>query len=135
MSTKFGLFLAAAAVSVFALLHRAPPELANSPEKVPFVKSIPARAQYGLGTAGTFMVGGIVRKMHAGTDQELKELTPELKKKGGRDGTTARDAARIARQLDATSLDALEKARPILAMNSAMKARNFVEVARGNLLE
>ena len=131
MSTKAALSLVAIAALAYGLLHRAPPtmEAANTP----FVKSIPARAHYGLGSAGTFVIGGVVRKMHAGTEKELKDMTSALKKKRGRDGDTARDAAATAWKLDSTSMDALNTARPVLAMNSAMKAKNFVEVARTNL--
>jgi hypothetical protein len=131
MSTKQALLLIATAVLGYGLLHRAPPtiEAANTP----FFKSIPARAQYGVGSAGTFVVGGVVRKLHTGTDQELRDMSTALKKKRGRDGDTAREAAATAWKLDSTSLEALSSAKPILAMNSAMKARNFVEVARTNL--
>jgi hypothetical protein len=131
MSTRTALLLIATAVLGYGLLHRAPPtmEAANTP----FVKSIPARAKYGVGSAGAFVLGGVVRKLHAGTDKELRDMTTALKKKRGRDGDTAREAAATAWKLDSTAMEALGSARPILAMNSAMKARNFVEVARTNL--
>ena len=137
MSPKVAVFLVATAAVGYGLLHRAPPELlmqaeANG-EEVSFVKTIPARAKYGLGRTGTFVIGSIVRKMHAGTEKELKDMSTALKKKGGRDGATAREAAQTAWKLDSTSMEALHAARPVLAMNSAMKARNFVEVARTNL--
>lgn len=137
MSTRFVLLVVATATLGYGLLHRAPPALAGDEivtEEVSFVKSIPARARYGIGSAGTFVIGGIVRKMHTRTEKELKDMTTALKKKWGRDGDTARKAAAKAWELDSTSLAALEAAHPILAMNSAMKARNFAQVARSNLL-
>jgi hypothetical protein len=136
MSTKFVLFAVATAVVGFGLLHRAPPTLVpdeSKPGAKSFVKSVPARAKYGLGSAGVFVIGGIVRNMSEGTETELKNMSTALKKKWGRDGDTARQAAETAWTLDSTSLEALKASKPVLAMNSAMKAKNFVQVARSNL--
>jgi hypothetical protein len=89
-----------------------------------------AKVKHGFGALGCKMIGGIVTKMSVGTNEELKAIKPGLKKKQGRDGQTARDAAKTAVELDKTALQALKNGQPVVAMNSAMKAKDFVSVAK-----
>ena len=92
--------------------------------------AIMAKVKHSLGALSCKMIGGIVTKMSLGTNEELKTIKTALKKAQGRDGQTARDAAKTAVELDKTALAALKDGKPVLAMNSAMKAKDFVSVAK-----
>jgi hypothetical protein len=89
-----------------------------------------AKVKHGFGSLGCKMIGNVVRKMSVGTNEELKTIKTGLKKAQGRDGQAARDAAKTAVELDKTALTALKDGKPVLAMNSAMKAKDFVSVAK-----
>ena len=92
--------------------------------------AIMTKVKHGIGALSCKMIGGIVTKMSLGTNEELKTIKTALKKAQGRDGQAARDAAKTAVELDKTALTALKDGKPVLAMNSAMKAKDFVSVAK-----
>lgn len=91
------------------------------------------KAKYAIGSVGSWVVGGIVTRMADGSDHEVQSLNPLLKKKQGSDGRRAREAAKSVLVMDSIARDHLRNARPVSAVNTAMRARDYLDVAKRNL--
>jgi len=91
------------------------------------------KARHAVGSVGSWIVGGIVTRMADGSDHEVQNLRPALKKKQGSDGMRAREAAQNVLAMDSIARDHLRNARPVSAVNTAMRARDYLDVAKRNL--
>jgi hypothetical protein len=80
-------------------------------------------------------VQGYVRNLVETSDKDLENMKTELQRKRGMIGDKARKSARTVMVLDSSALDELVHARPFAAVSDAMKARDYLSVARRLLSE
>jgi hypothetical protein len=92
-----------------------------------------ARLSYGFGAIGSHMVAGMVLGSATEVENDLQNLRKALKAKRGQDGTQARDAAKIAAESSRLAIQSIYTADPVIAVRNAMRAKNYVNVAKKNL--
>ena len=120
---------AAAAVTAYRA-HSQDAELISASDGAAAELTVMDRVKWGMGSAGSFAVGGLVRAMTEKSELTLKQLGPSLKKKEGPDGRRAREAAANAKKLDQQALQLLAEASPIKAVNTAMRAKDYLDIAK-----
>jgi len=130
--------LASAATAVAKSRPEAAPEDVTTQVSADATESgelgVGAKIQRGFGSVGVMLVGKLVTSSVAKTDRVLAEMGPALKKKKGPDGKRAREAAKKAMVFDSIAMASLEEKHPVVAVNMAMKGRDFMAVARTNLM-
>jgi hypothetical protein len=79
------------------------------------------------------MIAKVVRGLVNTSVEDMAGMKKALVAKPGLDGTHARNSAKKVEQLDSAALDELVRARPVAAMNHAMKARDYVSLVKHTL--
>ena len=91
---------------------------------------IGARVAYGFGALGSHAVSGTVLSSATAVENDLQSMKQKLKAKKGTDGDNARKAAKVADAASRLAIQSIYTADPIVAVKSAMKAKNNVDVAK-----
>ena len=93
------------------------------------------RVRQGVGSVGSMMVQGWVRSLVETSDKDLSDMKDALQRKRGIVGDKARKSAKTTMVLDSTALEELVRGRPFASVSHAMKARDYLTVARRLLAE
>lgn len=91
------------------------------------------RFQYSVGSVGSAIVGGSVRKSVLETEQSLAELSKAIKNAKGSDGVRARDLVKKIEHMDSVAVENLHYGRPIKAMKQSMEAKSLLNAVRTRL--
>jgi hypothetical protein len=127
------LVVAAGGSALYRAGQRVAPHDAPLPSGEAVQYSALGRVRQGVGAVGSLMVRGWVKSLVQTSEKELADMKVALQKKQGRDGDHARTSAKMVVKLDSAAMDELLSARPIAAVNHAMKARDYVSVAKRNV--
>lgn len=133
MSGKSLFFLGILAASGYALQRTAPPipmDATAADSAAVSQAGVGSRFQYGVGSVGSWMVGGTVRGMANETEQTLLDLKGPIKSARGGEGDRARKTAVKAEAMNNAALEDLRLGRPIKAVRGAMEAASLVGAVR-----
>jgi hypothetical protein len=140
MSLKW-ILLAAAAGAGFYAVSKAQPPVATASASVTGDSVAVAdvtmgeRFRYSVGSVGTAVVGGSIRRSVLETEQSLKDMSKAIKTAAGADGTRAREVALKIRYMDSVAVENLHQGRPIKAMRQSMEAKSLLNSIRRSLTQ
>ena len=136
MSLKLLVFLLAIGAGVFAVARAQPPAPTGTVaagDSVVVEASMREKLRYTVGSVGTAIVGGSVRRSVAETEQSLKDMKKTIKTARGADGHRAREVAIKVHQMDSAAYENLRQARPFKAMRQSMEAKSLLQAVRRSL--
>jgi hypothetical protein len=136
MTWKMLVFLLAIGGGAYAVAQAEPPvpaEKIAAGDTAAVPASVREKLRYSVGSVGTAIVGGSVRRSVAETEQSLRDMKKTLKSARGADGTRAREAAIRVHQMDSAAYENLRMARPFKAMKQSMEAKSLLQAVRRNL--
>jgi hypothetical protein len=136
MSLKLFAVLLALGASAYAVARAEPPlpaEKIAAGDTAAVPASIREKLRYSVGSVGTAIIGGSVRRSVVETEQSLNDMKKNLGKARGGDAIRAREAAIKVHQMDSAALENLRMARPIKAMKQSMEAKSLLQSVRRNL--
>jgi hypothetical protein len=137
MSLKW-LLLVAALVAGFVAVARTEPPVdtaasASSDSSAVTEVAFSDRLRYSVGSVGTAMVAGTVRRGVFDTERSLAELGKSIKDAKGSDGMRARDIARKIKYADSLAVEHLYYGRPVQAVRQTMEAKSLLNAVKRNL--
>ena len=133
MYTKWVVLAVALGAGVVSVVRAEPPIEPGAAATA--TAGIGQRFRYSIGSVGTALVGGTVRRSVLNTERSLSDMAVALKRAGGSDGTRARSDVRKIRHADSLAVQHLYYARPVKAVKKAMEAKNLLNAVRENLNE
>ena len=138
MSLKWAVFILAVGAGAFAVARAQPPAPAGaSAADSTAVASVGMgeKFRYTVGSLGTKIIGGSIRRSVMETEQTLRDMKKTIKTAKGADGVRAREVATKIRQMDSVAVENLNQGRPIKAMRQSMEAKNLLQSVRRNLTQ
>ena len=138
MSLKLLVFLMAVGAGVFAVARAQPPlpaEAIAAGDSVAVHVDMREKLRYSVGSVGTAIIGGSVRRSVAETEQTLRDLRKTIKTAKGADGTRAREVAIKVREMDSLAVENLRQGRPLKAMRQSMEAKSLLNAVRRKLTQ
>ena len=139
MSLKMIVFLLALGAGVYAVARAQPPvpagAVAAGDSAAVVHVGMQEKLRYTVGSVGTAIVGGSVRRSVLETEQSLRDMRKTIKTARGADGARAREVAIKVRQMDSTAVENLRQGRPIKAMKQSMEAKSLLQAVRRNLTQ
>lgn len=123
--------------AVVATVNAPQPDPATAAPEVLAAAVVPegavARIGYGFGAIGSHLVGGRVFSLTQKAQLDIEALRPAVKKARGGDADRARKSLQTAEAANRLALQSVYTADPVVALQSALKARNFIDIAKTNL--
>lgn len=137
MSAKMLLFVAALGGGVYYVSRAQPPvpaeALAAGGDSTAVNASMREKLRYSVGSLGTAIVGGSVRRSVAETEQTLSDMKKSIRNAKGGDGARARMVAIKVHQMDSAAYENLRMGRPLKAMRQSMEAKSLLQAIRRSL--
>lgn len=137
MSLKWLLLIAAVGAGGWAVARTEPPTPLNetAADSLGAPVSMSARLQYSVGSVGSALVAGTVRRNVMQTEITLAGMGKAIKESKGSDGMRAREIARKIKHVDSLAVEHLYYGRPIKAVRHTMEAKSLLNAVKRNLKE
>jgi hypothetical protein len=136
MSAKMLVFLVALGGGVYYVSRTQPPvsaEAMAAGDTTVVQAGMREKLRYSVGSVGTAIVGGSVRRSVIETEQTLNDMKKSIKNARGADGIRARTVAVKVHQMDSAAYENLRMGRPFKAMRQSMEAKSLLQAIRRSL--
>jgi hypothetical protein len=134
MSLKWLVLAAVVGVGIVMVARTQPPAAATAEgDAAQAGVGFGARFRYKVGSVGSALVSGSVRRSVLETEQTLAGMSKAIKEAKGPDGIRAREIARKIKYVDSVAVENLYQGRPVQAVRQSMEAKSLLNAVRRNL--